>query len=191
LFESVTARGGKKAIAGGVLVIAIFLALPLAMKSLPISARETLLSLAVRGGIIDSRNPAAFRNARSALGIVQTMPLYYSTEDLRAWFNQNVQPYTRVLTDRDDLALLKLTLIGAFQPVVIAPSSHATEEGMDALFDTRKAISSGRIEEVIIVAQAYHAELAIVPWFVADAVYCDRFFSVIRVPVVGYDIGRF
>ncbi len=185
LFEKTIESRGQKKIMGAVLIVICYLALPLCMKSMPGEAREYLLSVAARTGIVNAQDPSAVRNARSALGIggsSNTGPLYYSTEKLRAWLDANCQPWTRVLTNRDDLSLLNLILVGSRQSIAVAPSNPVGV--VDELYDSQKALNSGKTEEVVRVAQKYHAELAVVPWVVADAAYRDRYFSVVRIPPV-------
>ena len=91
---------------------------------------------------------------------------------------------TRVLTNRDDLSLLNLTLVGSRQSIVVIPSTRDTVTRLEELSETQKALSSGKTEEVVRVAQKYLAQLAVVPWSVSDALYSDVHFSVIRIPPV-------
>jgi hypothetical protein len=187
LFEKAIATEGRKAIVGAALVVVAYLALPLFMKSMPGEAREYLVSVAIRTGIVDARNPGAVLNARSVLGIgggSNVGALYYSTEGLRTWLDQHCQRGTRVLTNRDDLSLLNLTLVGSRQSIVVIPSTRDTVTRLEELSETQKALSSGKTEEVVRVAQKYLAQLAVVPWSVSDALYSDVHFSVIRIPPV-------
>jgi hypothetical protein len=186
LFEKAIEPGGRKAIAGAMLIVIAYLALPMFMKSMSGSAREYLLSVATSTGIVNAQDPAAERNARSALGISgdNASPLYYSTENLRKWLDRNARPQTRALTNRDDLVLSKLTLVGSRQSAVVAASTAKAMTWLDELSDAQKALSSGKTEEVVRVAQKYRAELAVIPWRATNAVYSDQFFSVVRIPPV-------
>ena len=192
LFEKATEPGDRKAIAGAMFIVVAYLALPAFMKSMSGSAREYLLSVATNTGIVNGQDMAAMRNARSALGIGgggNASSLYYSTEQLRTWLDRNARPGTRVLTNRDDLSLLNLTLVGSRQAAAVAAVTAKAVTWVDELSDTQKALSSGRTEEVVRVAQKHRAELAVVPWPVANAVYTDQLFSVIRISPVGSKSG--
>lgn len=193
LFEKAIEPGGRKAMAGAALIIIAYLGLPIFMKSMSASAREHLLSVATGIGVVNAQDPAAVRNARSALGIGggHISPLYYSTEKLRVWLDLNAYPWTRVLTNRDDLCLLKLTLVGSRQSAAVAAISPKSGVWIEELSDAQKALGSGKTEEVIRVAQKHGAELAVTPWPVTGALYSDEFFSVIRIPPVKRNRGDF
>lgn len=79
--------------------------------------------------------------------------------------------------------------MGSRQAAAVAAVTAKAVTWVDELSDTQKALSSGRTEEVVRVAQKHRAELAVVPWPVANAVYTDQLFSVIRISPVGSKSG--
>jgi hypothetical protein len=157
------------------------IALPLGMKSMPYSARETLLSVMTTIRIVDAGDPASLNNARSALGISHELPFYYSTEQTIEWFRANTSPAARILTDRDEFVLLReWEIIGPRQVAAVPPrwGIELPEMG-EVFFRTKEALRSGDPAKVRELALKYGADYAVVPWRVPGAIYIDDYYSVI------------
>lgn len=178
LFRALAERGAVVACAA---VAAGVVALPLVMKNLPIAAREGLLGIAMATGAVDRANPPAVANARSALGIAaETAPLYYATEGVRAWLAASTPPGARILTDRDDLLLLRgREVVGTRQ--IEAITYYATPEQARIFQQAARAIRERDGARVIELAREAGASYAVVPWRAAGAAYADDRFSVLAI----------
>ena len=180
LLQQILRSGGPYRTHMAAAVIVAALTLPIFMKSLGLGAREHILSAMIAVGAVDSTNAASIANARSALGIATAAPLYYSTRGTIRWLQKNTPSQARILTDRDDLILLKdHQIIGSRQATAV--KFRATDEDAQAFFQATQAIKSRDTARVASVAMAYGAEFFIVPWRVEGAAYVDEFFSVVPV----------
>lgn len=182
LFNRILETGHpRRQLAAGA-VIASVVVLPLFMKSLPHWAREGILSAMVAFHMVDPTKAASLENARSALGLsaVSAAPLYYSTQNVREWLARNTPPGARILTDRDDMILLRdRNIIGNRQ--VGATAYYATLEQTDFFLQTSRAMGAkdtGRLREL---ARSYGVDFVVVPWRVEDAAFRDDSFSVLAV----------
>ncbi len=182
LFEfAIIQKGGPL---WGCAIAVAFVALPLGMKSLPASARENIFVAAINFRLLDSTNQAQVQNARNALGISYDYPYYYSTLAVRRWLSENPGAYHKILSDRDELMLLNRPIIGPRQ-VAAAPvkviSGEESELLTKAFFDTKVALSSRDLDTVMQVGRRYGADIAVVPWKVANALYQDSYYSVVGI----------
>ena len=182
LFEyAIIQKGGPL---WGCAVAVAFVALPLGMKSLPAGARENILMAAINFKLLDSLNSAQVQNARSALGISYDYPYYYSTLAVRRWLSENPGAYHKILSDRDELMLLNRPIVGPRQAAA-APgkviSADESELLTKAFFDTKVALSSRDVNRVMQVGRHYGADIAIVPWKAANALYQDSYYSVVGI----------
>ena len=87
-----------------------------------------------------------------------------------------------MLTDRNEIGLTGLPVVGAFQTVanysVANDARRGWKEEVDAV---RRALASRDIDEVRRLAKKWNATLVIVPWPEPDALYRDQYFSILRV----------
>ena len=182
LFEFAVQR--KRGPVLGCAIVVVFVALPLGMKSLSSSARENILVTAIHVKLLDSSNESQVQNARSALGISYDYPYYYSTLGVRQWLAENPQAFNKLLSDRDELMLLNRPIVGPRQ-VAAAPteslSGMETERLTKAFLETKAALRSRDLTAVMQVGRNYGADITVVPWKVANALYQDSYFSVVRV----------
>jgi hypothetical protein len=182
LFEFAIKR--KRGLLMGSAVTAIFIVLPLSMKSLSANARENILTAALNLKLLDSSDQAQVQNARGALGISYEYPFYYSTLGVRRWLSENPKSFDRLLSDRDELILLNRPILGPRQ-VAAAPSynisKNETELLTNAFFETAAALKSQDLATVMEVGRRYGADTAVVPWKVHNAIYQDSYFSVVRI----------
>lgn len=164
----------------GAIVIGV-LALPLSMKSLPNWARGQILSAMIALHVVDPMSGPRMANARAALGLLGgESPLYYSTQGVRDWFVSNTPPGTRILTNRDDMILLRdRVILGPRQ--VSATTYRATLEETEIFLRTSQAMAKSDTEQVKQIAAYYDADFVVVPWRVDGAVFADNNFSVIPV----------
>lgn len=179
-----TAARPRHAGLGVAAIVAAFLALPLALKSLPDFAREGILELMIAVGAVDEKQPSSLNNARAALGIAYSTPFYYSVIDSMEWLRRNTPPGSRILTDRDEFLLLAGWEIVGPRQVAAVPSRTATElPSLSVIFfETKEAIRSHDTARVARLAATYDADYFVVPWPVEGAAYRDRYFSVVPVP---------
>lgn len=179
LFNAVVARGGPRMrLKAGAVVVGV-LVLPLVMKGLPIWVREGLLSTMTAAGVVDAADASRMANARAALGLgAAASPFYYSTQGVRGWLAANAQPGARILTDRDDMILLRdRTIVGPRQ--VGATTYYVTSQITDVFLETQRAMAARDLARVKALAASQHADFVVVPWRVAGAAYSDEDFSVL------------
>lgn len=164
------------------LLLLIFLALPLTLKALSPAVRESLLECAIATGAVSANNPGALQNAREALGIAHQHRYYYDVLPTVEWIRHNVDHSSLILTDRDELLLSNISIIGSRQQAVLANPQDDPLQVRQIFFETKEAMDSGKLGKVFAVARHYGADYALVPWSVATAAYHDEFFSVVKVP---------
>jgi hypothetical protein len=168
----------------GCAIAIAFVALPLSMKSLSPSARENILVAAINFRLLDSSNQAQVQNARSALGISYDYPYYYSTLAVQRWLSENQWAFHKILSDRDELMLLNRPIVGPRQVAAAAGkviSWEETELLTKAFLDTKAAFRSRDLATVMQVGRSYGADIAVVPWKVANALYQDSYFAVVSI----------
>jgi hypothetical protein len=179
-------RGPHAQLKAGAVVVAV-LALPLLMKNLPHWAREGILSTMTALRFIDSGSASGMANARVALGIsARASPLYYSTQGVRKWLASNTPPGARILTDRDDLILLRdRVILGPRQVAVNIYKPTPEETGL--FLHTSRAMEAKDTARVKELAESSDADFFVVAWRVDGAAYADDNFSVVP---VGKDPAR-
>jgi hypothetical protein len=173
-------RASHRRLKAGAVVVAV-LALPLLMKNLPIRAREGILSTMMVLHVVDSGSVSNVTNARAALGIsAGASPLYYSTQGVREWLARNSPPGARILTDRDDMILLRDRVILGPRQVAVNIYKPTPEE-TEIFLGTSRAMAAKDTERVKALAQSYDADFVVVAWRVDGAAFMDDLFSVIPV----------
>jgi hypothetical protein len=181
LFKRFVEAGGPRAPLKAVAIVVAVLALPLLMKNLPHWAREGILSTMTALHVVDSGNVSVVANARAALGIsVGASPLYYSTQGVREWLVRNTPPGARILTDRDDMILLRDRVILGPRQVAANIYKPAPEEA-ELFLRTSRAMEAKDTERVKDLAESYDADVVVVAWRVDGAAFADDAFSVIPV----------
>lgn len=158
-------------------------ALPLATKSLPASARETIFSSMTSLGFVNPADPGSVMNARSALGISHTTPFYYSTERVISWLRQNTPPGARILTDRDELVLVReREIVGPRQVAAVPPRAGVELPDLAQIyFWTQQALRDHDFARLERIAEMCGADFIVIPWNTAGAIYSDSYFSVVPV----------
>jgi hypothetical protein len=183
LFQHVLATGGAMARvkAGGIALAVI--ALPLATKSLPVAAREGIFSGMASLGLVNPSDPSSATNARSALGISHTSPFYHSAEGVISWLRENTSPGTRILTDRDELLLLReREIVGPRQVAAVPPRAGVELPDLAQLyFWTQQALRDHDIARLEWLTRMCGADFIVVPWHATGAIYTDSYFSVVPV----------
>jgi hypothetical protein len=179
LFSRVLESGRPRAaLEAGAVAVAV-LALPLLMKNVPHWAREGILSTMVALCVVDAGNESGLANARAALGIFPgSSSLYYSTQGVRAWLERNTPRQARILTDRDDLVLLRDRVI--LGPRQVAVNVYKGGFGEASLFlRTSQAMAARDIARLEEIATSHDADFIVVGWPVESAAYSDGTFSVL------------
>jgi hypothetical protein len=179
--RAIAAPERRVAQAYGTAIVVAVVALPLFMKNLPHWAREGLLSVMSAVGVVDIRSDASVANARAALGIAPgASSLYYSTQGVRAWLLENTAPGSRILTDRDDLVLLRDRVI--LGPRQVAVNVYKGTPQDSALFlQTTEAMKARDLARLKALAAAQAADVVVVTWPVPGEVYTDGTFSVVPI----------
>jgi len=172
----------RRAVVAGI-AVAFALQPIIVLRALPIEWREALLEHMTRTGIVHQEDSFRMLYARQYLGLASNGPrFYYSTQGLLEWLNRNARPDDRVLTDRNEIGLSGLPVVGIFQSVVRLTvtdgARHDWKEGVDAV---RQAFASHDIDEVRKVAKKWNATLVIVPWPEPGALYQDQYYSILRI----------
>jgi hypothetical protein len=159
-------------------IIFAAIALPLFMKAIPLWARERVLTAMTDLRIVDQSRPSSIVNARSALGLSTGISLYYSTQRVREWLQANTPSQARILTDRDDMILLRdRVVVGPRQTVVKA--FDATLEKTQFFLQLTRAMEARDTVRLRELARACTADFVVVPWRADGALYVDDEFSVI------------
>jgi len=181
LFQSILVEGGCHRNLKAAAVVVATVALPLFMKSIPLGAREGILSMMTSLHVVDAGNPASVVNARSALGIAHATPLYYSTLGAIRWIRDNTSSDARILTDRDEFILMRdREIVGPRQVAAVPPRMGVELPAMmEVFFQTKQALQSRDTGRVRDVASAYGADYFVVPWPVENALYRDEYYSVL------------
>jgi hypothetical protein len=184
LYQSRRAVDGRARVFVPAAIIAAFLLQPIVILNwLPVTWRQSMVNKAVAMDVLNHNDGLRMRYARQFLGLKESSPrIYYSTEALLPWLRRNTTSGDVVVTDRDDLFLEGVRTVGNFRAVFATTPRDPSRRNLKAeVTAVSQALATGRVQEVIDVAKRFRANLAIVPWPVADAVYQDRYFSVIRV----------
>jgi len=183
LFQLILAEGGRYRRLEAAAVVVATIALPLTMKALPNGAREGILSLMTTLHVVDPSSASSVINARSALGITYSTPFYYSTEGVIRWIRDNTAPGIRILTDRDELILLRDREIVGPRQVAAVPRKFGVElpAMTQMVFRTMETMRSRDTQRVERLAESYGADFFVVAWQVENALYRDNYFSVVRV----------
>jgi len=159
-------------------IIFAAIALPLFMKAIPLWARERVLTAMTDLRIVDQSRPSSIVNARSALGLSTGISLYYSTQRVREWLQANTPSQARILTDREDMILLRdRVVVGPRQTVVTA--FDATLEKTQFFLQLTRAMEARDTVRLRELARACTADFVVVPWRADGALYVDDEFSVI------------
>jgi hypothetical protein len=80
--------------------------------------REALLARLTERGVLNPEDTLRTLYARQYLGVASEGPrFYYSARGLLEWLDRNARPGDRVLTDRNEIGLAGLPVVGAFQTV--------------------------------------------------------------------------
>lgn len=153
------------------------------LRALPVAWREALITRLTEGGVLNPEDTLRTLYARQYLGVASEGPrFYYSARGLLEWLDRNARPGDRVLTDRNEIGLTGLPVVGAFQTVanysVANDARRGWKEEVDAV---RRALASRDIDEVRRLAKKWNATLVIVPWPEPDALYRDQYFSILRI----------
>jgi hypothetical protein len=153
------------------------------LRALPVGWREALITRLTSAGVLHPEDTLRMLYARQYLGLANEGPrFYYAARGILEWLDRNARPGDRVLTDRNEVGLAGLPVVGAFQTVaqytVTNPARHEWKEEVDAV---RAALESRDIDQVRRVAKKWNATLVIVPWPEPDALYRDQYFSILRV----------
>ena len=149
----------------------------------PDSFRLKLLEQCVERGLIKSEDSLRLTYARQLLGLdYETNRFYYSSRGVVDWLANHVQPGSKVLTDRNDIVVYGIQSVGNFVGVLGRNISSIEQASWrKSVPEVHSAIGSANIAEVVIVAKQYDAEYAVVPWPEKDAVYEDKFYSIIKI----------
>jgi hypothetical protein len=164
-------------------VIVAVVVLPLTIKSLTPNAREGILSAMSTLHMVDPASAASVANARSALGIAHSTPFYYSTQDVIRWIRGNTPLNSRILTERDELLLVRdREIVGPKQVAAVPPRAGVELPGLTRIyFQTMQAMQSRDLSQVQLLAMSFGADFVIVPWRVDGAPFQNDYFSVVPV----------
>ena len=184
LLQKILADGGPHRTLKAFALIVGVIALPLTVKSINSSAREGILSAMTALHMVNSANSASVANARSALGIAYSTPFYYSTQGVIRWTRENTAPNSRILTDRDELVLLRdRQIVGPRQVAAVPPRDNVElPDSTQLFFQTKQAMQSRDLAQVQRLAMSFGADFVVVPWRVDGAPFHDDDFSVVSVP---------
>jgi hypothetical protein len=192
LFQRVTGPETRAPVAFGSVILVTLVGFPLAVKSLTVPTREAAFELMATIGVIDRTNAASVENARSALGISHDAPFFYSMQGVLVWLQDNTPPHTTIISDRDELVLLRDRNILGPRQFAAVPTVHNAErpDHTRIFLKVRKALRERDAEAIQSLGRAWGVDYAVVPWRAKDAVYADDYFSVIRLTANRADHAR-
>jgi len=175
-------RGRPRAVAATV-VFAFALQPVLVLRALPRSWREAAIERLTSAGVLREDDTLRTLYARQYLGLATEGPrFYYSAKRLLDWLGENAGPDDRVLTDRNEVTLAGIPVVGPFQNVaMLSVAETSRREWKRQLDEVRTALASHDVAELRRVAKELDATLVVVPWPEAGALYQDENFSVLRV----------
>jgi hypothetical protein len=174
---------GPRRFAAVFAIVAAFVLQPIHfVRASPVAWREGLLGRVEASGLFAPGDTARRLYARQYLGIAREGPrFYYSTQGVVDWLRRNALPQDRVLTDRNELGLAGLPVVGAFQTVVkYTVTDPARDDWKQAVDAVRAALESRDLARVRHVARGHGATLIVVPWPEVGALYQDGYFSIVR-----------
>jgi hypothetical protein len=165
-------------------IVFVFVLQPvLVLRASPVGWREALVERLTRVGVLKGGDTFRKLYVRQYLGLASEGPrFYYSVRGVLDWLERNARQGDRVLTDRNEIQLAGLPVVGVFQNImamrVTATSRRAWKNEVDGV---AQALASRDIDSVRRAAKTWNATLVIVPWSEAGALYQDENFSVLRV----------
>jgi len=173
----------RQRVVAAAVVFAFALQPVLVLRALPRSWREAAIERLTRAGVLREDDTLRILYARQYLGLATEGPrFYYSAKHLLAWLDANAGPNDRVLTDRNEVTLAGIPVVGPFQNVAMLSVAEASRrEWKRQLDEVRTALASHDVAELRRVAKTLDATLVVVPWPEAGALYQDSSFSVLRV----------
>jgi hypothetical protein len=186
LFESAVADAspGRKIAVSAVVSVLVVLQPIVALRMLPDQAKEAIIRSALQKGLIRKGDSHRLAYARQFLALPEDGPrFYYSVQNAISWANLHIAKNERVLSDRNDLLLADVEVIGAFNSLQNkGVATRALREWRESVEDVYRAFRSADMREVERAGRKYNAVYAIVPWPVEGAAHRDRHFSIVRIP---------
>jgi hypothetical protein len=179
--SSVAARGMAGWLAVAIPVVVLLQPVVL-LRALPAGVKVQLIETATSRGLIDRDDTLRKLYARQLLRLETHEPrFYYAMRGVLEWLEMNCKGSDRVLTDRNEVLLLKCSAVGPFVAMQgLAINTVARRSWQQEMRDVAAALRTSDMEEVRRAGAKYGATLAVVPWPVQEAVYRDELFSVVR-----------
>jgi hypothetical protein len=175
--------GEGRRVAAAAVVLAITLQPILVIRALPVSWREGLIERMAQAGVLPENDSVRLLYARQYLGLANEGPrFYYSTLGVLAWLHANASPEDSVMTDRNEIPLAGLPVVGAFQRVMMmSVTVPARREWKNQLDVVAKALATHDLGTIFQTARELGATIVILPWQEQGALYRDENFSILRV----------
>ena len=184
LYECVPAIWGIPRNGVRIAIIAAFIFQPiLLIRTLPSQWREEIIEQAMIHGLLARSDAPRVIYARQFLGLAQDgARFYYSAQPVIAWLERNADRDDRVLTNLNEFHDTRTKSIGPFLKVLGFDVWDADRAKWAAsLQEVDRVLATGDIDQVTALASRYGATYVVVTWPVKDAVYRDKFYSVVRV----------
>ena len=177
-------RGVSLSWVRGAIVIAFILQPIILLRATPESWRSELVRRAVAFGAIKQGDSLRMLFARQFLGLSDgERRFYYSSRPLIAWLEANTGPNDKVLTNLNELHQSGIKSVGVFLGMldyqVWDPKRAKWAENVVQI---DAALAARDVENVKKLGHAMGATYAVLDWPVEDAVYRDKYYSVIKVP---------
>ena len=175
--------GEGRRFAAAAVVLAFTLQPILMIRSLPVPWREGLIARMAQAGVLPANDTIRLLYARQYLGLANEGPrFYYSTLGVLEWLHANAGPEDRVMTDRNEIPLAEMPVVGAFQRVMMMTVTvPARREWKNQLDVVAQALATRDLDVIFQTARELGATLVIVPWQEPSALYRDENFSILRV----------
>jgi hypothetical protein len=184
LYETAPPWGRLSARAVRIAILVAFALQPIVvLRAMPAAWREGLVQQAVARGAIKPGDSLRLLFARQYLGLENEGPrFYYSTRPLIAWLQSRTGPRDMVLTNLNDLYLSGIRTVGPFLTMldyqIWDPRRARWAESLAAV---DRALAARDTARLMALARSMGATYIVVDWPVEDALYRDKYYSVIGV----------
>ena len=185
LYESAPTVGRLPQRAVRVAIMVLVALQPIVLvRALPAQWREGLIDTAVTHGFLRTSDAPRMLYARQFLGLAdEGRRFYYSSRPVLAWLERNIGRKERVLTNLNDIYGTQIEAVGPFLLIVTLDVWDPRRMDWSKVVDQIDVAMMARdLDRVLSIGRSLNASYAIVDWPVADAIYRDEFFSVVRVP---------
>jgi hypothetical protein len=144
--------------------------------------RQWVYDFAVKHNILENWDSQRSVYAKQLLALnVEGGRYYYDLRNVINWLELNTNAGDVILTNRDELSLLRATTIGNTAGFLKCRNLFSMDrrEWQEQVLEYARALSLRDFEAIRRLALKYHAKYAVVPWIMPAAEYSDHTYSVV------------